>query len=199
MAERVFNPRQKKAIEHERGPMLVVAGAGTGKTTVLTERVARLIQRKLAKASEIVALTYSIEAANELRKRVQQRLKGQSARELQALNFHAYCYQLIEKHKRSFQVLDDVDLRVYLRQRLHDLPLDIFRKAADPGKFLNNLTDFFSRCHDELVTAARYACYVDDLKAGRRRLPQGRSDARRGQPRHLRHADHARRRAAARE
>ncbi|HTK96175.1 MAG TPA: ATP-dependent helicase, partial [Terriglobales bacterium] len=166
MAERVFNPRQKKAIEHERGPMLVVAGAGTGKTTVLTERVARLIQRKLAKAGEIVALTYTIEAASELRRRVQARLKGQSAAELHARNFHSYCFDLLEKHERNFQVLDDFDLRVFLRQRLHDLPLNIFRKAADPGKFLNNLTDFFSRCHDELVSAARYTKYVEDVKAG---------------------------------
>lgn len=151
--------------------MLVVAGAGTGKTTVLTERVARLVQRKLAKPGEIVALTYTIEAANELRRRVQAKLKGE-ARDLQALNFHSYAFALLDKHKRNFQVLDDFDLRVFLRQRLPELPLNIFRRAADPGKFLNNLTDFFSRCHDELVPAARYSQYVDDVKAGRAPLPR---------------------------
>lgn len=166
MAERVFNPRQKKAIEHERGPMLVVAGAGTGKTTVLTERVARLIQRKVAKPGEIVALTYTIEAAAELRTRVETRLK-QQAGDLQALNFHSYAYRLLDEHKRNFQLLDDCDLRVFLRQRLRDLPLDIFRKAADPARFLNDLTEFFSRCNDELVTAERYAQYVEEVKSGK--------------------------------
>jgi len=147
--------------------MLVVAGAGTGKTTVLTERVARLIQRQLAKPGEIVALTYTIEAAAELRARVQARLKGHDATDLQALNFHAYAYRLLDQHKRNFQLLEDNDLKVFLRQRLHELPLNIFRKAADPGRFLNDLTDFFSRCHDELVDAARYSQYVADVKAGK--------------------------------
>src|SRR3954452_560267 len=101
------NSKQKKAIEHERGPMLVVAGAGTGKTTVLIERTARLIQRRLAKPSEIVALTYTIEAARELKRRVQARVKAPDAGAMQALNFHSYCYELLEKHKRNFQVLDD--------------------------------------------------------------------------------------------
>ena len=169
---KVFNPPQKRAIEHVHGPMLVVAGAGTGKTTVLTERVARLIHRKLAKPGEIVALTYTIEAARELRRQVQSKLKGQSAAELHALNFHSYAYELLDKHGRNFQVLDDNDLKVFLRQRLPELPLNIFRRAADPGKFLNNLTDFFARCHDELVSAARYTQYVDDVKAGRVPLPR---------------------------
>src|SRR5579859_4817904 len=142
---KVFNPQQKRAIDHVGGPMLVVAGAGTGKTSVLIERVARLIQRKLAKPREIVALTYSIEAAEELRRRVASRLK-ESAAGLQALNFHSYCYRLLDQHGRNFQVVDETDLKVFLRKNIHDLPLEIFRRASDPGKFLGNLNDFFSRC-----------------------------------------------------
>ena len=172
MAERVFNPRQKKAIEHERGPMLVVAGAGTGKTSVLVERAARLVERKLAKPNEVVVLTYTLDAAAELRARLASRLKSESKGRLRALNFHSYCYDLLQSHGRVFDVLEDVDLRVFLRQRLSDLPLNIFRKAADPGRFLSNLTDFYSRCQDELVSAQHYADYVAEVKADRAPLPR---------------------------
>jgi len=172
MPERVFNPRQKGAIEHTRGPMLVVAGAGTGKTSVLVERVLRLVSRKLAPSGEIVALTYSLDAAAELRARLGARMKPEERRHLRALNFHSYCYDLLQAHGRVFDVLEDVDLRVFLRQRLGDLPLDIFRKAAEPGKFLSNLTDFFSRCQDELVSAADYSAYVEKVKAGTAPLPR---------------------------
>lgn len=167
-----FNPQQKKGIAHERGPMLVVAGAGTGKTAVLTERVARLIERRLAKPGEVLALTYTINAAAELKARVEQRVGAGRCGDLRAANFHSYCFGLLQEHGRAFHVLDDYDLMVWLRNRLHELPLELFRKAADPGRFLKDLTDFFKRCSDELVTPARYARYVEDVKAGRQPLPR---------------------------
>ena len=65
-----LNPRQKEAVEHIAGPLLVVAGAGTGKTTVLTQRLARLIREGHARPSEILAITYTDNAADELKQRV---------------------------------------------------------------------------------------------------------------------------------
>src|SRR5690242_9968112 len=84
--------RQQEAIEHVLGPMLVVAGAGTGKTTVLTRRIARLTQEAHAKPEEILALTYTDNAAREMRERVQSELGGRvDISRLQVTTFHAYC------------------------------------------------------------------------------------------------------------
>src|SRR5262245_46100560 len=85
----VLDERQREAIEHTYGPMLVVAGAGTGKTTVLTRRIARLIREGHARPSEIVALTYTDNAAREMRERVQEELRGTDIAGLRTTTFHA--------------------------------------------------------------------------------------------------------------
>src|SRR5581483_158906 len=92
-----FTPdeQQRQAIEHVTGPMLVIAGAGTGKTTVLTHRIARLIREGTARAEEILALTYTDNAAREMRERVQAQL-GSSVT-VQAMTFHAYCNTLLHR------------------------------------------------------------------------------------------------------
>ncbi len=73
------NPKQKQAIEHVPGPMLVLAGAGTGKTTVLVERIAWLIEQGHAKPEEILAITFTDNAAAELKERVEKRLRRKTA------------------------------------------------------------------------------------------------------------------------
>src|SRR5438093_10231041 len=91
-----FQPdsQQREAIEHVHGPMLVVAGAGTGKTTVLTQRIAHLIREGHARPDEIVALTYTDNAAEEMKKRVLTDLEGKDTDGLQVLTFHAWCNNL---------------------------------------------------------------------------------------------------------
>ncbi|HEV8182804.1 MAG TPA: UvrD-helicase domain-containing protein, partial [Candidatus Angelobacter sp.] len=81
------NPKQKQAIEHAHGPMLVLAGAGTGKTTVLVERIAWLIEQGHAKRDEILAITFTDNAADELKARVEKRLRRKTA--IFAGTFHA--------------------------------------------------------------------------------------------------------------
>src|SRR5246127_861960 len=88
--------RQREAIEHVHGPLLVVAGAGTGKTTVLTRRIAALIRNGHARPSEILALTYTDNAAKEMRDRVQAELRGTDVSSLRAVTFHAYCNELLK-------------------------------------------------------------------------------------------------------
>src|ERR1700729_2841937 len=87
--------RQREAIEHVHGPMLVVAGAGTGKTTVLTRRIARLIQQGHARADEILAVTYTDNAAREMQERVRNEIRGTDVSRLQVTTFHAYCNNLL--------------------------------------------------------------------------------------------------------
>lgn len=165
---------QRQAIEHVHGPMLVVAGAGTGKTTVLAHRMARLIHMGFAKPDEILAVTYTRNAAAELLDRVAKILypdhpnpaKKLLATGLQATTFHAYCYKLLVDAHRDFALIDDKDLFIFLRRRVAALDLKHFIKAANLGKFLSDLLEFFRRCHDELRTPAHYDAYVAALEAG---------------------------------
>lgn len=161
--------RQQAAIEHVNGPLLVVAGAGTGKTTVLTRRVVRLIREGHARPDEILALTYTNNAAQQMRERVQAELKS-SADGLQAVTFHAYCHELLKRAKRDFGVVDDKDLWIFLRRRLHELRRIHFVRAANVGEYLKDLLDFIRRCHDELVPPEQYAAYVEQLERGAIRI-----------------------------
>src|SRR5579872_4820396 len=101
------DPQQQQAIEHVAGPMMVVAGAGTGKTTVLTRRIAHLVREGHARPDEILALTYTINAADEMLKRVHEELGAPAAKGLQVATFHAYCNNLLIRAGRNFGVLDD--------------------------------------------------------------------------------------------
>jgi DNA helicase II / ATP-dependent DNA helicase PcrA len=152
--------------------MLVIAGAGTGKTTVLTQRLANLIREGHARPDEIVALTYTDNSAAEMLARVRAELKGTVIDGLQACTFHAWCNGLLQRRGAGFGVLDDKDLWVYLRRRIRDLRLKHFVRAANVGQFLDSLLDFMRRCQDELVGPAEYARYVERLERGEVPLPR---------------------------
>ncbi len=152
--------------------MLVIAGAGTGKTTVLTQRVANLIREGHARPDEIVALTYTDNSAAEMLARVRLELSGTAIDGLQACTFHAWCNGLLHRRGADFGVLDDKDLWVYLRRRIRDLRLKHFVRAANVGQFLDSLLDFMRRCQDELVGPADYALYVKRLERGEVPLPR---------------------------
>ena len=162
----IADDRQREAIEHVDGPMLVVAGAGTGKTSVLTHRIERLVREGHARSDEILAITYTVNAAEEMQERVRKLLGGKI---VQALTFHDYCLKLLRRVGQDFGVLDEKDLWIYLRRRIRDLHLEHYIRAANIGQFLNDLLEFINRCHDELVTPEKYARYVDRLE--RREVP----------------------------
>ena len=153
--------------------MLVIAGAGTGKTTVLTQRVATLIREGHARPDEILALTYTDNAAAEMLGRVQGELQGTDIDGLRACTFHSWCNGLLARRGAAFGVLDDKDLWVFLRRRIRDLRLKHFVRAANVGQFLDSLLEFIRRCQDELVGPAEYARYVGRLERGEARAAQG--------------------------
>ncbi len=160
--------RQREAIEHVHGPMLVVAGAGTGKTSVLIHRIASLVQQGHAKPEEVLALTYTVAAAGEMRDRVSSLL----GKKIHSATFHDYCNALLRRAKRDFAVLDEKDLWIYLRKRIHELRLEHYVRAANVGQFLDDLLRFLNRCHDELVTPEKYAAYVLRLERGESTVPR---------------------------
>jgi DNA helicase-2/ATP-dependent DNA helicase PcrA len=173
-AVRAFEPdeRQREAIEHVRGPMLVVAGAGTGKTTVLTRRIARLVRDGHARPDEILAVTYTRNAVQEMRERVRDELRGRSMAGLQIATFHEYCNELLARHGKQFGVLDDQDLWIYLRKRIPELRLNYFVRAANVSQFLHDLLGFMRRCQDDLVGPTKYAAYVHQLERGGVAIPR---------------------------
>lgn len=158
------NPKQREAIEHVSGPMLVLAGAGTGKTTVLVERIAWLIEQQHARPEEILAITFTENAAQELVERVEKRLRRKAA--VNAGTFNAYCNGVLQRNGRGFFVLTKEDVYVVLRQRIDQLGLKKFIKASDLGEFLHDLQEFFDRCHEELITPDQFQKYVDGLRPG---------------------------------
>jgi DNA helicase II / ATP-dependent DNA helicase PcrA len=161
--------RQREAIEHVHGPMLVVAGAGTGKTSVLTHRIEALVAAGQARPEEILALTYTKNAAFEMRDRVRSLLGGKN---VHAATFHDYCLDLLKRSGNAFGVLDEKDLWIYLRRRIRELKLQHYIRAANIGQFLTDLLDFISRCHDELITPEKYAQYVTRLEGGEVPIPR---------------------------
>ena len=168
----VPDERQREAIEHVHGPMVVLAGAGTGKTTVLIQRIANLLRQGHARPDEILALTYTDNAAEQMNDRVREELGDTSTEGLQTCTFHAWCNTLLQRRGASFHVLDDKDLWVYLRRRIRDLRLKHYVRAANVGQFLDDLLEFMRRCHDELVGPEQYAEYVARLERGDIPLPR---------------------------
>jgi DNA helicase II / ATP-dependent DNA helicase PcrA len=158
------NPKQKQAIEHIHGPMLVLAGAGTGKTSVLVERIAWLIENGHAAPEEILAITFTDNAAGEMKERVEKRLRRKTG--ISAATFNAYCQGILKRNGRDFHVLPPEDVYVFLRQRIDQLELERFIKPADLGEFLSDLRNFFDRCHEELVTPEDFQKYVASLQPG---------------------------------
>ena len=148
--------------------MLVVAGAGTGKTSVLIHRIARLVEQGHAKPEDILALTYTVAAAGEMRDRV----RALVGKPIQSVTFHDYCNDLLKRAGKNFGVLDEKDLWIYLRKRIHELHLEHYIRAANVGQFLNDLLNFLTRCHDELVTPEKYAEYVARLERGESSIPR---------------------------
>jgi len=178
-----LNPRQRQAASHYQGPMLVVAGAGTGKTTVMSQRIARLRLEHGVRLNEILAITYTDKAAGELVERVESALRQnlgdvefarikKSGEEIQPSTFHAYAYRVLQRCGVPFQILEENDLYVFLRRRFAELGLNHYTKASSPGEFIKSLLDFFDQCHDELKNVEDYEKYVEEVAAGRYPLPR---------------------------
>src|SRR5208282_1283326 len=161
-----LNPQQRAAAEHGDGPLLVVAGAGTGKTRVITERIRMLLESDPELPGEsILGLTFTDKAANEMKWRIEKRV-GERAKGVWLGTFHSFCYnEILLPVNPELKVIDPLDHRILLRRNIQRLELNIFKRLSAPGEFLKDFEQFFSRCQDELVTPDDYQRYVDGLKA----------------------------------
>ena len=163
-----LNPEQRAAVHHGDGPLVVVAGAGTGKTRVITERIRYLLdtQPELT-GKEILGLTFTDKAASEMKHRVvaaardRGETEAERAEAVTLSTFHAFCNTLLQEVNPDLKPIDKVDHWILLRRNLPLLQLEHYRRLAEPGQFLGDFVDFFSRCQDELVSPDEYQRYAD--------------------------------------
>src|SRR3984893_3102760 len=146
---------------------VVGSGAGTGKTRVITERIRYLLETQPdLTGSEILGLTFTDKAAAEMKHRVIVSARDRGDREVQRAEavtlstFHAFCNSLLQEVNPDLKPIDKIDHWILLRRNLPLLQLEQFRRLAEPGQFLGDFVDFFSRCQDELVTPQEYQCYA---------------------------------------
>ncbi len=124
-----LNPPQRDAVTHGEGPLLILAGAGSGKTRVLTHRIAYLLRTGQARASEILAITFTNKAAQEMRERVEL-LVGRATRAMWVMTFHSACARMLraDAHRlgytRQFTIYDGADSRRLIKKCLDDLDVD---------------------------------------------------------------------------
>jgi DNA helicase-2/ATP-dependent DNA helicase PcrA len=160
-----LNAAQKRAITHGEGPLLVIAGAGTGKTRVITERIRHLLESDASLSGEnILGLTFTDKAAAEMKSRVV-KAAGERAKDVTLKTFHAFCDTLLKDVDADHVMLDPVDHWILLRRNLHRLQLERYRRLAEPGQFLSDFIEFFSRCQDELISSSDYERYAEQLAA----------------------------------
>jgi DNA helicase-2/ATP-dependent DNA helicase PcrA len=151
-----LNPPQRKAAEHVEGPLLVVAGAGSGKTRVLTHRIAYLLATGAARPGEILAITFTNKAAAEMRERVGE-LVGRSVRAMWVTTFHSACARMLRAdaerlgYSRSFTIYDQSDSLRMLKRVMRELGVDTKRY---PARAIQNKV---SGAKNQLIDADTYA------------------------------------------
>lgn len=151
-----LNPRQREAVEHGEGPMLVIAGAGSGKTRVLTYRIAYLIEARGVPAHAILAVTFTNKAAAEMRQRIE-RLIGVKAEQAWIGTFHATCVRMLRESGRSiglrpdFTIFDGSDQLALVRRSMKELNID--PKRYEPRSILSAI----SAAKNEMIAPEAYA------------------------------------------
>ncbi|MDR3642932.1 MAG: ATP-dependent DNA helicase [Candidatus Doudnabacteria bacterium] len=164
-----LNKEQIAAVTHGAGPLLIVAGAGTGKTTVITRRIAYLIEQNLAKPDEILALTFTDKAAGEMQDRLDL-LLPLGYHDMWISTFHSFCQRILQQHgldvglPADFKLLNETGAWILVHNNLDKFKLDYYRPLGNPNKFISSLVKHFSRCKDELITPRDYLAYAEELR-----------------------------------
>lgn len=163
-----LNDEQHAAVTHGEGPLLIVAGAGTGKTQVITRRIAWLITTKRARPDEILALTFTEKAAAEMETRVDQLVPyGYVGATIST--FHAFCDSLLRQHAvelgltTQLRVDTPAEILVFLREHLFELGLNRYAPLGRPETHLRALLSVFDRARDEDVSPEDYLAFARSL------------------------------------
>ena len=168
--EHKLNAEQKEAVYFGDGPLLIIAGAGTGKTTVVTERIKHFISSGKALPSEILALTFTEKAAREMEERVDV-IMPYGVTQMWISTFHRFCDRLLRAEaihiglNPAYKLMTDTDATMLFRTHLFHFHLDYFRPLGNPTKFIGGILQHFSRLQDEDVSPEQYLTWVESQKA----------------------------------
>lgn len=165
MAEPLLNSQQQQAVVHGDGPLLIIAGAGTGKTTVITERIKHLVLKKHVSTENILALTFTEKAAKEMEERIDVALPYGYTQTWIA-TFHAFCDRILRDEgihigiNTNYHLATETEAIMLLQKNLFKLDLKYFRPLGNPNKFLQGLLQHFARLKDEDITPKQYLEFV---------------------------------------
>ncbi len=163
-----LNPEQKEAVIHDKGPLLIIAGAGTGKTMVITRRIAHLVVTKRAKPEEILALTFTDKAADEMEERVDV-LVPYGFINAEISTFHAFGDKILRDHAidigltSDYKVMTAPEQIMFFREHLSEFPLSYYKPLSDPTRHIRAIVSFFSRLRDEDISPYEYLDYAKKL------------------------------------
>ncbi len=161
-----LNDEQLEAVTFDGGPLMIIAGAGTGKTTVITQRISWLIEQGKAKPEEVLALTFTEKAATEMEERVDQLLPIGYV-DLWISTFHSFCERILRQHALEiglpdqFLLLDEISAYLMVRREIDRFELDYYKPRGNPTRFLRSMLKHISRLKDELVLPDDYAALVE--------------------------------------
>src|SRR3990167_9414144 len=170
-----LNKQQEKAVTFGNGPLLIIAGAGTGKTTVLTRRIVWLMEQALAKPEEILALTFTEKAANEMEERVDM-LMPLGYSDIQISTFHAFAQKILSQHALDiglpgdFKVITDTQAWILVKKHLYDFDLDYYKPIGNPNKFIHALLRHFNKAKGEEIAPEEYLKYAEGLTLDKDRI-----------------------------
>jgi DNA helicase-2/ATP-dependent DNA helicase PcrA len=166
-----LNKEQQAAVGHIKGPLLIVAGAGTGKTAVLTQKIVHLIENGLAKPEEILALTFTEKAAQEMEERVDIALPF-GYYDLWISTFHSFCEKVLKDYgleiglPTNFKLLDEIGGWILVRKNFEKFDfLKYYKPLGNSTKFIHALLDHFKKLKNEGIYPEDYLKYSDSLKA----------------------------------
>ncbi len=164
-----LNPPQRQAVEHPGGPLLILAGAGSGKTRVLAYRIADLVRNRQVAPARILAVTFTNKAAKEMRTRVDRLIGGAIGRIMWIGTFHHICSRILRRHgdrigiARNFLIYDDDDQRRVVRDVLADLGLD--ERRFPPPVLLALIDRAKNEAIDHVAYAAQAAGWFEEIVA----------------------------------
>ncbi len=164
-----LNQAQRAAVEHDKGPLLVVAGAGTGKTQVITRRIAYLVQERGVPASQILALTFTDKAAHEMQERVDS-LLPYGVVDTNIMTFHSFGDQIVREYGLEVGlmpgsvVMSTAQQLVFMRDNIDKFNLEYFAPISKPDSLLGELASYFGRLKEEIVSPGAYLKYAAGLE-----------------------------------
>ncbi len=164
-----LNSSQKHAVEHSEGPLLVVAGAGTGKTRVITERIKHLVEKLKVEPNEICALTFTEKAAGEMSERVGD-IMPLGYTEPWINNFHSFADRILKAEgleiglDPSYKILSGPNQWILLRKNLFKIKLKYFRPLGNPTKFISAILKFISRLQDENISFQEFTKFAESFE-----------------------------------